>query len=165
MACRGVHFALSADQEKSLLDCGGDDEAVLEIIQEQIEDEWDEEWLYESDKSWDAIHRCLTDGKLAASRGKRPLSFVILGGEHLYSRGGYYVCLIKRQEVPEVADALSRFTRQDFDRAYSLLTKSDYSGPINDDDREYTWENVEGLNEFFRKAAEADRAVVFTVDQ
>ena len=37
---------------------------MLDIVQEEIEEPWDEEWLLEMDKAWDAIHRCLTDGRL-----------------------------------------------------------------------------------------------------
>ena len=31
---------------------------------EEIEDRWDRDWLVETDKAWDAIHRCLTGGTL-----------------------------------------------------------------------------------------------------
>jgi hypothetical protein len=36
---------------------------------EAIEEAWDLDHLAESDKAWDAIHRCLTDGQLDAGGG------------------------------------------------------------------------------------------------
>jgi hypothetical protein len=53
MACRGVHFAVEADTVKLLLDAKSDS-AVLDIVQEDIEQKWNEEWLHQTDKSWDA---------------------------------------------------------------------------------------------------------------
>ena len=63
VACRGVYFALTQDEEQRLLQCG-DDDSVLSLIQEDIEARWDADHLLELDKAWDAIHRCLTDGEL-----------------------------------------------------------------------------------------------------
>ena len=40
-----------------------DDDDLMAMI-EEIEDPWDREWLVETDKAWDAIHRCLTGGTL-----------------------------------------------------------------------------------------------------
>jgi hypothetical protein len=53
MAYRGVHFAIEEEVAVRLLSAE-DEEAVLEIIQEKIEETWDEAWLYESDKAWGA---------------------------------------------------------------------------------------------------------------
>src|SRR5262245_546621 len=69
MACRGVHFALTEEQASRLRDPPGIDGDGLLAFVEEIEEGrngegWDEEWVQESDKSRDAIHRCLTDGRL-----------------------------------------------------------------------------------------------------
>lgn len=56
MACRGVHFAITDEDQAALLDAEGDD-AVRDII-EQIEETWDADNLAEVDKAWDAMHRC-----------------------------------------------------------------------------------------------------------
>jgi Domain of unknown function (DUF1877) len=165
MASRGVHFALTPEQEKALLGARGNDEGIIEIVQEEIEEEWDEEWLCETDKAWDAIHRCLTDGKLELDNGAPPLSLAVLGGEQLYGEGDYYVCFVSREQVPAVARGLNEFARETFDRAYDALASTDYDGPIDSDDREYTWENLQALKELFAKASSSGRSVVFTVDQ
>jgi len=67
MACRGVFFALTKEEEAKLL-AAADSDAVVEIITEEIEERWDREWLVEMDKSWDAVHRCLGDGSLRTSQ-------------------------------------------------------------------------------------------------
>jgi hypothetical protein len=165
MACRGVHFALTPEQEQRLLDAVGDNDAVLAVVQEEVEENWDQGWLCETDKAWDAIHRCLTGGSLDLDNGQPPLSLCILGGRQLYSDNDYFISYVSREQVGAVADALEAFTRNRFDQAYSQLYATDYDGPINDDDREYTWSNLEDLKPFWRKAANAGRAVIFTVDQ
>jgi hypothetical protein len=69
MVCRAVHFALTAEQELRLMETpGADNEFLMEFVEELEEgrdgEGWDAEWVQETDKAWDAIHRCLTDGKL-----------------------------------------------------------------------------------------------------
>jgi hypothetical protein len=67
MACRGVFFALTSAQKEHLLALDSDGKR-LEYIQEGIEVPWDETHLMQTDKAWDAIHRCLTDGTLVVAR-------------------------------------------------------------------------------------------------
>ena len=69
MGCLGVHFALTMEHASRLLDMPGmDDDGLMAFVEDMEEGAdgkgWDEEWVQETDKSWDAIHRCLTDGKL-----------------------------------------------------------------------------------------------------
>src|SRR5262245_30610780 len=100
MACRGVSFALSSLEKDHLLALTSD-EKRREYVQDQIEDAWDEAHLLETDKAWDAIHRCLTDGPLS------PLGKLFLGGIQLYSDPSTYVInLIEHSELPEVSAAL-----------------------------------------------------------
>ncbi len=64
MACRGVHFSL--DEPTALaLKAIVDEQERLQCIQERIEEDYFKnhpEWLAETDKAWDWIHRVLTDG-------------------------------------------------------------------------------------------------------
>ena len=116
MSCLGVHFAITETDASHLLAATGD-EAVLEYIQEVIEDRWDEDWLYQSDKAWDAIHRCLCDGSLASDRGTYPLKLAVLGGRQLYSKDG-------QSKITRLAsrlhDRLEFLRPLDADRAYNL---------------------------------------------
>ncbi|MEO1171890.1 MAG: DUF1877 family protein [Myxococcota bacterium] len=82
MAHRGVHFALS-DDDVSRLRAIESSEQLVAFITEEIEETYFEEsreWVYETDKAWDAIHRCLGDGTLLYGTGPFPLSYAILRG-------------------------------------------------------------------------------------
>jgi len=107
MACRGVHFAIAEVDAKRLLSAPSDD-AILEIIQDDIEERWEEEWLYQSDKTWDAIHRCLSDGTLGPDGGTYPLKLAVLNGRRLYSRDDYIVSPVTLDEVRDLRLAWPR---------------------------------------------------------
>jgi len=164
MACRGVHFALSEEQEIDLLNAA-DDEAVIEVI-EGIESEWNKVFLAESDKAWDAIHRCLTDGNLEYEGGAYPLSLVICGGKHLHKGQDYIVAFVSRPAVVDIADALSGITEAWLrERYFSMLDPAEYDGEIDEEDFEYTWSNLVDVRNLYGRAKESGRSVVFTVDQ
>ncbi|MCA9800892.1 MAG: YfbM family protein [Cyanobacteria bacterium HKST-UBA02] len=164
MGCLGVHFAVTRDQARRLLDAVDEesDDAVLELI-EEIEEEWDEDNLQESDKSWDAIHRCLSDGTLDQETGSYPLNRCIFGGRHLCFSGDYFVVYVAPDEVKDVATALNDLSKEWLENRYWKLPP-DY-GNKDEVDFEYTWENVGFLKAFFSKAAKAGRSVIFTVSQ
>ena len=164
MACRGVHFAIQPITMEKLLKAEND-EILLSIIQDEIEDEWDKEWLYQTDKAWDAIHRTLTDGNLTFKNGTFPLRAAILGGEQLYNGENYIVSLVRPNDVGAVVSALSDVDKDRLRSGYSRIKSSDYQGVINEEDFEYTWDWFDGLADFYRKAALDGRAVIFTVDQ
>ncbi len=163
MAARGVHFALTADQAASLLATPDDDALMLMI--EDVESDWDEDWLAESDKAWDAIHRCLTDGSLEYAGGQPPLNLVILGGRQLGADEEYTISFVTSEQVKQVAAALApideAWLRQ---RYFSLLKAGDYDGDIDEQDFGDTWRWFQHVAALFRKAAAHGRAVVFTVD-
>lgn len=166
MACLGVHFALTEEQAHRLLRAAneGGDDAVLAVV-EEIEDEWNEDYLQETDKSWDAIHRCLSDGTLNPEGGSYPLKMCIFGGRHLCFSGNYYVVYIAPNEVQDVARALETVSEEWAKHRYWSVPFPDYQDEKSDEDFEYTWEYLDSLRHFFRKAALANRSVIFTVDQ
>jgi hypothetical protein len=161
MACRGVHFALTTD-EMVRLESAQDDDELMAVI-EEIEDRWDREWLVETDKAWDAIHRCLTDGTL--SYGSSPLHRCILGEDNRHDGDDYIVNLLGPGDVKEVAVAIRGIDEASLRRNYFALDPEDYGSPPTEEDFRYTWENFRDLREFYEKAARHDRPVVFTVDQ
>ena len=163
MAARGVHFGLTADQAADLL-AATDDEALMEVI-EEIESAWDKDWLAESDKAWDAIHRCLTDGSLAGGAGQPPLNLVIRGGRQLHEDEDYTVAYVTPEQVRDVAAALEPVDEAWLNaRYFSLLKPDTYDGDIGEEDFGYTWSWFQGVAALFRKAAADGRAVIFTVD-
>ena len=163
MAQRGVHFALLPIDVQKLRDAQNDAQ-LLAAIQDDIEERWDEPWLFQTDKGWAGIHRCLTDGRLAYDNGDYPLRACVLGGEQLYEGNDFVVSLLTPEQVSDVASALAPIDRASLRTRYERIAPADYGAPLSDDDFEYLWNCFVGLPEFFNKAASAGRAMVFTVD-
>ena len=167
MSCLGVHFALSPADRERVLDAR-DQAALKALVQEDIEERYlgDEPgWAYQTDKAWDAIHRCLTDGTLDPDSGSHPLNLCVLGGTHLYSKDDYIICFVEPGEAREIAVALKGVTKDALRANYYRIDPSDYGLPLSEEDFEYTWAYFEGLRVFFEKAAGDGRAVLFTADQ
>jgi hypothetical protein len=158
----GVYFAITADQERALIaaDEDGDPETVGDLL-EAIEEEWtDDELKADTDKAWDAMHRCLTDGTLDPDAGSYPLSHVVLGGRHLHDE--YYVVLVSAAEVRDVADALKRVDRAWLRHRFDAIDDPDYRGTRDDADFQYTWDAMVGVGTLYHRAASTGRAVLFT---
>jgi hypothetical protein len=75
-------YAIDQDETRALRQATSNEQVQAVIA--DIEERWDERFLGETDKAWDAIHHCLTDGTLAWGNGMFPLNRCILGGEQLY---------------------------------------------------------------------------------
>src|SRR5262245_39824318 len=112
---------------------------------EAIEQRWDADTLAECDKSWDAMHRCLTDGRLEDGSGAYPFSHVVLGPRQLHSGGDYIVSLVEPAEVRDVAAALSNVASEWFAERYRRLVPKNYSPNYGDQDLEYTWSWFENV--------------------
>src|SRR2546423_1152089 len=102
MAGRGVHFALSASERDRLASVQTSNDDVLELVGE-IEERWNKRWVFETDKAWNALHRCFTDGTLRYEGGRRPLKLAFLGGTPIYGGDDYIVCALMAEEVASVA--------------------------------------------------------------
>jgi hypothetical protein len=163
VAGRGVHFAIDEPTSQRLLAAVGDDEALMSLI-EEIEQAWDLEHLAQSDKAWDAIHRCLTDGQLLYENGDYPLNRVIAGGRQLHEGDDYTVSFVPPSEVRDVATALETVTAAWFRDRYMTVLPKDYSLNYGEEDLEYSWSWFEGVKALFALAASEGRAVIFTVD-
>ena len=116
----GIHFALTEEQLGWICEATSDQE-LIRIIQEDIEAQWNDDWMYESDKAWDAIHRCLCDGRLEATGGNYPLNAAVLGGKSLLGGQNYIVSLLLPEQVKEVAQALSSVTVSILEDGYTQL--------------------------------------------
>ena len=164
MACRGV-FEITEDQARQLRAARGDDGAVLSIVQDVIEQAWNEAHLCQTDKAWDAIHRCLTDGTLNGDHA--PLGWCILGGEQLHQDASYIVSLLTPEQVQQVAEALRPLTKEWMRTRYFKIDPAGYgtTGMLNDEDFEYTWAWFEAVRDYYAKAAAEGRWSIFTVDQ
>ena len=162
MVCRGVHFALTPEEAHRLLDETHNNEELLAVLIE-IEERWDKKWLQPTDKAWDAIHRCLTDGRLRY--GDSPLHLPILGADNLYEGTAWIINALLPEEVQLAAEAIRGIDRRWMCRKYWQIDPKDYGSALSEGDFDYTWAWFKPLKRFFQKAARHGRYVVFTVDQ
>src|SRR5688572_21515235 len=114
MACLGVFFSVAPEQAAALCNADGD-EQLMELI-EAIEEAWDKEHLAQCDKAWDAMHRCLTDGRLEYGNGSYPLSHAVLSPRQLHEGDDYIVSVVLPNEVRDVSAALQGITEDGFRR-------------------------------------------------
>jgi len=124
----------------------------------------DKPWLFQTDKGWAGIHRCLTDGRLANNNGEYPLRACVLGGDQLYEGDDFVVSLLTPEQVGDFAFALAPIDKAWLRTRYDTIDPTDHGAALSDDDFEYMWNCFVGFPEFFRKAAAAGRAIAFTVD-
>ena len=167
MTCLGVHFALTAE-DVAALQALDDEQERLAFLQEEIEERYFVEprtYVAESDKSWDAMHRALSDGKLTWDGGNFPLNHTVLGGKLLYSEDDYIMSLKTPEQVQAIATALEALTESEFRKRYDRIDSKSYDGEIGDEDFEYTWEWFQGVRDLYRRAAAEKRYVLFTADQ
>lgn len=167
MGCLGVHFALDKPTVQRLKAFADEDER-LDWLKEELEEDYfasQREWLAETDKAWDAIHRALTDGELCWDNGTYPANCTILGGELLYSGDDYIVSLKAPDTVRDISAALKNVAEAKLREAYFRIDPDSYGFPVSEQDFEYTWHWFKPLREFYQRAAAAGRYVLFTADQ
>ncbi|GAA3265545.1 YfbM family protein [Dactylosporangium vinaceum] len=160
-----MFFALTAEQEAARI-ATRDDAEVRAFVEDVEIGDWDAEPLdCETDKAWDAIHRCLSDGTLGCGRRLSPLDMAVLGGGHHYEGDDYVVAHVLADEVTQVAEALESVNETWMRQRYDRIDPASYQGLLSDEDFAYTWHWFTQVCDFYRKAAVAGRAVIFTVDQ
>jgi hypothetical protein len=161
---RGVLFAIDDTISGRLQEADGDDDAVMEVI-EEIEESWDTANLAETDKAWDAMHRALTDGALEWDNGAYPLNHVILGGQGLIAGDDYIAILKTPAHVRDIAAAVVALDDAAMAERYSKNVPRDYAPEYGDDDRAYTADWFRGVRALYLSAAASGRWVLFTADQ
>lgn len=157
-------FALTGSQDAALVNTR--DDAELREFVAALEGDWDWDWLCEVDQAWDALHRCLGGGTLRLGRQSgSPLELAVLGGEHRYEGEEYVVARVLADQVAGVAAALAEVDEAWLRGRYDAIDPDDYEGVLGDEDLEFTWNYLKDMREFYQRAAEAGRSVIFTVDQ
>jgi hypothetical protein len=158
----GRHFALTEADQKLLLNCSEDTRP--EWIGKDLEERYEEPWICDTDKAWDAIHRAF-DKSLLTYEQATPLHGVILGGVPLYYRTDYIISLKDENYVKSVAVALAQLSEGQFRELYYAIDQKEYGFPLDEDDFQYSWENLAGLKPFFENASNYKRSVIFTASQ
>lgn len=179
MGCLAVLFALNEQEVEKLRSVPRKERA--EYMHEEIEEIFFDkfpQYTQELDKSWDAMHRMLTDGNLSFENKCSPLCNVIFGGDPLYGitresgevvvpdeEDDEFMILKTPRQVEEVAEELSKLTRTACHEQYFRIDEEDYGYPLSEEDFEYTWEWLEISMDFWKNAAREKRYVLFTVDR
>ena len=167
MSCLGVHFALTED-DVAALESLEDEQDRLAHLQEVLEAKYFDDaktYIAESDKSWDAMHRTLSDGELTWEGGTYPLNHTVLGGKILYTEDDYIMSLKTPEQVSAVSTELQSITEAEFRRRFDLIDKNSYLGDLDDDEFEYTWTWFQNVRELYSRASAEHRYVLFTADQ
>ena len=162
MVGRGYHIALTREHAKRVFN-QLDDEALRAFLNELITSKQmiDSGRVLDIGTSWDAIHRCLTEGELDPAGGEFPLNHTILGGKELHKGDDYAATLIRPDITGFVAEALNEIREPEFREKFFTLNPDSYKGLINEKAFLEVWLAVTNLRVFFDAAAENLEAVIF----
>lgn len=134
------------------------------MLQEDIEEEYfnnHKDFIAETDKAWDFIHRALTDGTLGSYEKSYPLSHLILGGQQLYSGDDYIMALKTPEQVAEIAVALGAINESTFRDRFARIDEGDLEHS-REQDFEYSWAWLAKLKDFWMRASADQRYVLFS---
>jgi Domain of unknown function (DUF1877) len=165
MSGQGYHLALDRDQVDEVLR-SSDEMGIPDWVDQALaEGEWDAGFIRGGYKDWNILLGCLTNGDYNPKGGTYPLNQCFFGGRLLVTEASI-VNLVMPTEVVDVAEALARLDESDFrircDVALPALSKElgstggRYLDELN--------EKLKGLRDFYRRAAQEGRAVIFYTD-
>jgi Domain of unknown function (DUF1877) len=158
----GLHIAMTPDDEKALREVSDDGRA--DWVVNELEERYDEPWICESDKAWDAIHRAFANSILDYD-ASTPLRGVILGGEPLYFETDYIISYKSPEYAKKIAEVLKNLSLEQFRERYFSIDEAEYGQPLDEEDFLYSWHWLEGIKTFYNTVAEVNRSVIFTASQ
>jgi len=160
MSGNGILISLNEKNQDKLSSAQSDEEVINTIL--ELEEEVDNDSIFELDKAWNILHRSLTDGRLEYDNGEYPLNMCIMNGFQIHEGDESVVSVVPQDKVPDIAAALENITYDKFKDGFSKIDTSNF--PVTKDDLEYGWSIFQGLPEFWKHAALKNRAVVFHTD-
>lgn len=164
----GCHYALTASEVETFKSKKTEDDRVDYVY--EVLDERPSAWSCDTEKAWDAIHRCFTgqpanEELLDPSAGQYPLNLIIMGGENMNGDSeDYYMRLINPEQASDLAAALKPIDEEWIEKAYHQHCKGAWP-EYGDDDCEYTNEWFAELKEFILKQANGEHALLFFVSR
>lgn len=163
MVGRGYHIALDREHAKELF--GIKEDAALRKFLEDLRGRAEMKKsgrVLDTGTTWDAIHRCLTEGELDPAGGEFPLNHAILGGKQLYKGTDSTAVLVRPDMTRFIAAALGEFDEEGVRPKFFALAGGSYTQPVDEKHFMQTWRMIQDLQIFFDAAAENLEAVVFT---
>lgn len=163
MPGRGVLFALNEADDRHLRSLT-DGRSRVSWVAGEIEERWDRDWLLAIETLWFAVHHCLHGSSTYPLPGASPEAKAIFGGEPLGVPKLYTIDYKSPLLTASIAKALG-FMRDDAVWARAgLVERKDYEGPREESLQRAVVEVVHDLARLYRRAADDNRAVIFTVD-
>ncbi len=164
MKGQGAHIILARDDAKKVF-AVNDDAAVRKVVMELrgSKKHRDLKLVLETAKSWNAIHRCLTEGTLDPTAGEFPLNHTILGGRRLHKGPEFEAIMVRPDIVPFIAEALHHLKREDVHGKYLKIDPADY-GPLSEPDFDIIWNALQQIRQMYEDATNERCAVLFTVE-
>jgi hypothetical protein len=159
----GHHIALSREHAKRVF-ANKDDASLPPLIAELLGDKSlkANSQILDVKRTWDAIHRCLTEGTLDPEAGEFPLNHVILGGKKLHNGDDYIAVVVRPDMVTFIAEGLREVKEPDFRKAFFALGEKGYDQAINEKEYSFIWHMVQEIRAFFEYCDEERFAVLFT---
>jgi hypothetical protein len=166
MPLRGVHFAIDNQTLFDLIKLPYSERA--DFVSNNIEENWEANFATETDKAWALIHSALQRSNPEADGLERSFddacSWVILGREYIEAGDGFVIGLIESHNVGTVARYLKDIDTSDIIAQLKLNIAHFECTNVGVEDAEYAGSWFPKIKEFFAKAADAGRNVIFTVD-
>ncbi len=163
MAGKGVLFALETVDERSMLSFDNE-RARAAWVANVVEERWDAGWLHAMEGLWYPVHFCLHGSAAIPIEGAAAEAKAIFGGTSLGLPNVYRIDYKETGLVRLVSNALGRMRDEAIWARASLVERKDYQGPRDDNLQVAVVDEVRAVADFYRRAADAGRAVIFTVN-
>jgi Domain of unknown function (DUF1877) len=166
MSGQGYHLTLDRNQVDEVLSLN-DEMEILDWVDHALgEFDWDAGFIYGGYKDWNVLLASLTNGDYDPKGGTYPLNRCFFGGR-LFVTEGSIVNLVMPNEVVDVAKALDLTDEADFRKrcGVALPTLSEELGAKAGRYLDELYEKLVGLRDFYRRAAQEGRAVLFYTDE
>jgi hypothetical protein len=168
--CRGVLYAIGADEARVLLEVAAKATSEREVVDATGDHDRDEASWQALDKAWYGISCCLNHlvEELHAPMMAADSDRCVFGGRPLTDGEDWIVTLWEPVEVRAGVTILEAVTEASMRRAYAAWDAEEtkeYPEYGDEDDFQYIWSYLQDAREFCLQAAGVGQAVLFLVDQ
>lgn len=163
MLTRGLFFALTDAELKQLRHAKGD--PTRRALVALWEEEWQTEWLCETDKAWRYIQ--YTIGKNYLLSRNPPLAIDLFFGKSLHRAHFYIIGLHEHGKMQSLIEEINQIDETRFhqlfnDRITQARWMRVFGEPLDTTRVTYVWHWLAKIQEFFNRCFVARRHIIFT---